>query len=169
MGLFSTVLPSDVLRVRDWKGRIGETLWKWGVIKSGVQRNSRVQSKEGPPVGGTEYQKEGGRLWRWTWIFSNLTQRLAFAFLFVSPASHVLLQHPRGDLFLPQSNRLMVWECALFNIVDLILFSLQMELRASWKRNVGCLTDVSNITFYGEVHSKLQPMNWWMDFEIVVC
>lgn len=34
----------------------------WGVIKSGVQRNSRVQSKDGPPVGGTEYQKEGGRL-----------------------------------------------------------------------------------------------------------
>ena len=66
---------------------------------------------------------------------------------------------PRGDLFLPQSNRLMVWECALFNTVDLILFSLQMELRASWKRNVGRLTDVSNITFYGEVHSKLQPMN----------
>ena len=44
----------------------------------------------------------------------------------------------------------MVWECALFNTVDLILFSLQMELRASWKRNVCCLTDVSNITFYGE-------------------
>lgn len=44
----------------------------------------------------------------------------------------------------------MVWECALFNTVDLILFGLQMELRASWKRNVGCLTDVSVITFYGE-------------------
>lgn len=34
----------------------------WGVLKSGVQRNLRVQSKEGPPVGGTKYQKEGGRL-----------------------------------------------------------------------------------------------------------
>ena len=32
----------------------------WGVLKSGVQRNLRVQSKEGPPVGGIKYRRKVG-------------------------------------------------------------------------------------------------------------